>query len=207
MSRAAKTVFAAIVILLLIPTSAHAMSSGAVRVAQLYAAESVPNKQVLTVINQAGVSPQLLGRVEAAAIIEVNLYVRQVYPSAVPITFGDGGWPITITDSATVNAACKAVYAGCHTYGDTPTLWVADNPLWSEPYAWQYIFSHEVIETSVDPLGGGPEVCDTVAWHSLTIGTVPVAAFVGGPPGTLMGSNAASVPHERHKPTRDTRLF
>jgi hypothetical protein len=160
-------------------SSASARRTGFRRPA-LYYAEQVPNKQVLTVVNEAHITAALLRRDEIAVEVQVNLQVRAVYPNAVPFTFGAGGWLVVIVPTLhDVSVLCRGNYNGCHIQGPNPVAVVSADP---RPSAakWEYVFSHELVEESVDPYGGQPEVCDSIPWSYTLLG-MPVARFVGGP--------------------------
>lgn len=145
--------------------------------------------QVLTVINQAGVSPRALHRVEAA--LQQQAPQLRAWWHTPRVTFGPGGWSITLQQPM-----AGPTEAGSHTAVLDPNgipihgaegRWVpvATVSILGQPWQqWAPRFSHEILEMLVDPYGGHrdaqgneEEVCDPVQNYSYWLAGVPVSDF------------------------------
>lgn len=115
---------------------------------------SVP-VQTITVVNDVGVKPKPLARVERAVTIQVDGELRRWYPSVPTIQFGAGGWPIYLEGS------CPDECLGEHALSATPTAVV-------QRAQFSIAFDHEVLEMLTDPSGTNQqlEVCDPVEGYA-----------------------------------------
>lgn len=143
--------------------------------------------QRFTVVNDAGVDPANLDRIEQAVSIQsTDLHAVWNTPLAI---FSDqpGGWVIHIVRR---DAAYDAASEGVHGL-DASGRPEAEVFTFSDPWRWWSLdFSHEVLEMLVDPYGGRPEVCDPIASFQYYIEGVMVSDFAwpawyrNVPPGT-----------------------
>jgi hypothetical protein len=120
------------------------------RQARILAAEQSPAScpagvpvQTITVVNQANVRPWALARVENAVVAQ-SLQLRTAWGTPC-VQFDTGGWPLYLRVGGTE--------WGVHNGYPTISIQVYTDGL---PYrAWSQVFSHEVVETLVDPDGSG----------------------------------------------------
>jgi hypothetical protein len=118
--------------------------------------------QTITVINQANVRPWALAKVERA-MVDQSLQLRAAWGTPC-VQFAGGGWPLYLWIGGTVygyhytDPIRMEVYTGGYT-----------SPAWSET------FSHEIVETLVDP-STGRSYYDPYHWLPVTMfGLVEVA--------------------------------
>lgn len=133
--------------------------------------------QNITVINQANVRPVALATVERA-VVDQSLQLRASWGTPC-VQFGPGGWKLYLKTGA------QGQDAGMHFWDGSPYILV-----WTGGVTWQgwsAMFSHEIVETLVDPnntyysfadSSSQLEVADPVEHHNYPIDGVYVADFV-----------------------------
>ena len=148
------------------------------------------NAQTITVVNDAHVTPLTLFKVEHA--IEVQSQQVAAAWGSPTVQFGRDGWPLTLrrssiawgyhSDHLTYLGDWACADGGCvgapgATLQRTPYLavYVGRDPQHSE--SWSETFSHEIIETIVDPNLGGPEICDPVEQYGYRLDGEYVSDF------------------------------
>lgn len=143
--------------------------------------------QTVTLVNQAGIRPSKLKRLEHALTIQ-SAQVHRYWHTPI-VRFGLGGWPLVL-----LSPALAAEYAlssdgdgGVHYFANgIPTAVVSVTHNLSTEVArgtrsvpvWQVATSHELLEMLVDPSGTGNEICDPVQMASYTINRIGVSDFV-----------------------------
>lgn len=163
-----------------------------------------------TVSNPASAPAETVATVEHAVSLQANDLDR-FWPAAGPANFvASGGLPVTIVSPSYTSANCFAKGAtGCHAWmGGTPVGVLVS---WDgSAYDFGYVFSHEIMETLVDPAGASPEVCDPFPWdaygeYGATLATFATPAEFSGGPGQRFfdaGTPLMPVPEQASAPTR-----
>lgn len=124
-----------------------------------------PPAIVISVSNQAGISPYQLRAAERAVVVQVRR-ARVYWPQIPQITFGPGGTKTVTLErkyalqrcDTSLDSCCGPGADGCH---GSDAAYV-DRPLGNK--MWTLVFSHEVLEMLNDPGGGvaSDELCDPV---------------------------------------------
>lgn len=157
---------------------------------------STADAQVFTIVNQDHTRSSTLRRVERAVTAQSEQLDH--YWHTGQATFGAGGWPIYLEhDYRKAGGALGAHYVtltrtgnwSCAPGSTTDCVGLdATATLTYTPYAvvggtddgintWSAAFSHEVMETMVDPSADGHEICDPFDYHDYEIDGVYVSAF------------------------------
>lgn len=124
--------------------------------------------QTITVVNRAGVTPQVLTHVEYAVQYQANAQLRRWWHTP-KITFGPDGWPVTIERTVPDQPGLPTGSA-YHRRGPQPSAWV---PTLGGGNYWPMLFSHEIVEMLAPQ-----EVCDPTAGYVYTVRGIDVADFV-----------------------------
>lgn len=175
--------------------------AGGLAMAEVTCPAAVP-VQTITVQNEAAVRPWALAKVENA-VVDQSLQLRAAWGTPC-VRFAPGGWLLYLRGDSNPDAAGVHDYAGGAPFA---IVWTSGQP-WS---SWSWAFSHEVIETLVDPTwtniyyvrGQLPELvepADPVYTRRYTLDGVPVSdftfpAFYAGaitPPCTTTGDNVTT---------------
>lgn len=126
--------------------------------------------QPFTVYNQAGISTLNLARVERA-VTHQSLQLRAAWGTPC-VTFGPGGWKLWLKGSGDTQS-------GEHRWGKQwtkdggPVAFVQTGGI-KYLWAWSLVFSHEIVETLVNPTTARD------AWHANVEGFVEIADPVQG---------------------------
>ena len=177
-----RTLTTAIAVLVLLPASAAALPKLMPEATVARLIGPLAPKQVITIVNSAGVQASVLARAEFA-ITSQSYTLRQHWGTPL-VQFGPGGWSVYLMTD--VSAYCGDDADGCHSQGPTGDV-QAQVSVQVTGFPWTVVLSHEILEMLADPYivtapryAGSTlvEVCDPVEFVPYTIDGVAVSDFV-----------------------------